>query len=480
MESPKSKDKLEHKIMLVHELLRRQRLTEQILHNGDSPRKELMESILHRQNLAELEQKLRRMHTADLAHIIEILSPEDRLVVWSRVSEQCGGEILLEVSEAVRRNLVSDMSEQQLQSALRQMDGDDLAFIADDIPDELLQERLASLSSDEQDWIRASLSYREGTVGDLMSNEMVIVHESDTLAQAELHLRSLRELPVHNDKLFVIDRRGLFKGVLPLQSILLNEPEQRVADVMVTNVVHFSTEDNGSDASMAFERYDLVSAPVLNGRGKLLGRLTVDVVMDYLREVSGEDVLNMAGVEKDEDLFSPLLDSVKNRGVWLVINLLTAFIASRVIGVFENTIVQLVALAALAALMPIIASVGGNTGNQTSALVIRAISKGQITEQNAVHLFRKEIGVSAINGLMLGAAVGLFALVFYQDVALTLVISMSMLLTLIVAAVLGMAVPVMINRFGRDPALGSSVILTATTDSIGFFIFLGLAALFLV
>jgi magnesium transporter len=477
MESLKSKDRLDHKITLVHELLRKHRLTEQIVHNGDSPRKELLESILHRQNLVELEQKLKRMHTADLAHIIELLPPEDRLIVWSRVCDQCGGEILLEVSEAVRKNLVNDMSEDQIQSALRQMDGDDLAFIADDVPDAFLQMRLASLSSEEQDWILASLNYSEGTVGDLMSNEMVIVHETDTLGQAELHLRSLRELPIHNDKLFVIDLRGLFKGVLPLQSILLNEPDVRVADVMVTKVVRFAPYDDASDASMAFERYDLISAPVVNARGKLLGRLTVDVVMDYLRERSGDDVLNMAGVEKDEDLFSPLMDSVKNRGVWLVINLFTAFIASRVIGVFEDTIVQLVALAAL---MPIIASVGGNTGNQTSALIIRAMSKGQITDENTKHLFRKEVGVSAINGLMLGTAVGLFALVFYQDVALALVISVAMLLTLIVAAVLGMVVPVLINKSGRDPALGSSVILTATTDSIGFFIFLGLAALFLV
>jgi magnesium transporter len=477
MELLNTKDKLEHNITLVHELLRRHRLTEQLVHKGDSPRKELLESLLHRQNLAELEQKLKRMHTADLAHVIEILPPEDRLIVWSRVSEQCGGEILLEVSEAVRRNLVSDMSEQQLQSALRQMDSDDLAFIADDIPEALLQARLASLSSNEQDWIRESLNYREGTVGDLMSHEMVIVRDSDTLAQAELHLRSLRELPLHNDKLFVVDRRGLFKGALPLQSILLNEPEQRVADVMVTKVVSFAPEDDASDASMAFERYDLVSAPVLNARGKLIGRLTVDVVMDFLREVSGDDVLNMAGVVKDEDLFSSLVDSVKNRGVWLVVNLFTAFIASRVIGVFEDTIVRLVALAAL---MPIIASVGGNTGNQTSALVIRAISKGQITGENTLHLLRKEVSVSAINGLMLGTAVGLFALVFYRDVALALVIAVAMQLTLVVAAVVGMIVPVLINKAGRDPALGSSVILTATTDSVGFFIFLGLAALFLV
>ncbi|MCG6938474.1 MAG: magnesium transporter [Gammaproteobacteria bacterium] len=477
MENPGNKNKLQHKVTQVHDLLRKHRLTEQLAHKDDSPRKALLENIVHRQNLAELDQHLALMHAADLAQIIEMLPPDDRQLVWSRVIERCGGEVLLEVSDAVRLSLINNMSQQQLQLALEQMDGDDLAYIADDIPEQLLSERLESLSHEDRNWIRESQNYVEGSVGDLMSNEMVIVRAADTLEQAEQKLRGLHELPIHNDKLFVVDKRGVFKGVLPLESILLNDPGEFVADVMQPDVSRFTPDDDASESAMAFERYDLVSAPVVNARGKLVGRLTVDVVMDYLRRTTNEDVLNMAGLEKDEDLFSPLMDSVKNRGVWLVINLFTAFIASRVIGIFEDTIVQLVALAAL---MPIIASVGGNTGNQTSALIIRAMSRGQITDENTAHLFRKEVGVSTINGLALGTAVGFFALVFYGDIALALVIAVAMLLTLVVAAVLGMTVPVLIDRYGRDPALGTSVILTATTDSIGFFIFLGLAALFLV
>jgi magnesium transporter len=477
MDTLETEDKLENNVAWVHELLRKYRLTEQLPKMSGLSGQELIETIDHRQNLAWLEHKLARMHVADLAHVIAVLPPADRLLVLSSMLGRCGGDLLLEVPDAVRRNLVNNMSEQQLRLALEQMDGADLAFIANDIPEKLLNERLASLSHEDHDWIRKSLSYDEGAVGSLMSSNMVIISTTDTLEQVEQHLRGLREIPIHNDNLFIVDQRGLFRGVLPLQSILLNDPETPVDKVLQQAVVRFTPGDKASDAAKAFERYDLVSAPVIDVRGKLIGRLTVDIVMDYLSRTTAESVLSMAGIRKDEDLFSPLLDSVKNRAVWLVVNLLTAFIASRVIGIFESTIVQLVALAAL---MPIIASVGGNTGNQTSALIIRAMSKEQITDKNAMHLLRKEVAVSAINGSLLGLAVGFFTLIFYRNLSLALVIAIAMLLTLIVAAILGMAVPVLIHKYGRDPALGSSVILTATTDSVGFFIFLGLAALFLV
>ena len=246
---------------------------------------------------------------------------------------------------------------------------------------------------------------------------------------------------------------------------------------MAKEVVKFTPDDNASDASKAFERYDLISAPVINNRGKLIGRLTVDIVMDYIRDESVEDVLNMAGVKGEEDLFSPLFDSAKNRGPWLMVNLFTAFIASRVIGLFEDTIVQLVALAAL---MPIVASIAGNTGNQTTALIIRALSQGQITSENTWLLIKKEISVSMINGLVFGSIVGVFALVLYQDISLSIVIASAMLTTLMIAAIVGLAVPIFLEKAGRDPALGSSVILTAATDSMGFFIFLGLATIFLI
>lgn len=477
MEAPKSQDKLNENIALVRDLLDKQKLVESIVHERETPKKDLVESLVHRQHLVELQTKIERMHTGDIAHILEVLPLDDRLVVWQQIRAHRGGDVLLEISDSVRESLIESMSREELLEVLGQMDGDDLAYIADDIPEDLLQVRLQSLTAEDQDWLRDARQYEEDTVGFLMSNEMVVVRDSYTLDEAARQLRGLDELPIHNDKLFVVDRRGILKGVLSLQNILLNEPELNVAKIMATDVVKFRPDDDASEASKAFERYDLVSAPVVNERGKLIGRVTVDVVMDYIRDESTEDVLNMAGLSGEEDLFAPIMDSVKNRGFWLVINLIAAFIVSRVIGLFEGTIAQLVSLAIL---MPIVAAVGGNIGNQTAALIIRALTLGQINSQNTFHLVRKEVGVSILNGIMLGIVVALFAYLLYQNTALAVVIGVAMLITMIVAAIIGLSVPIILEKTGHDPALGSSIITTATTDSMGFLIFLGLATMFLI
>lgn len=477
MVTPNTKDQLNQHLILVHDLLNKQKLIENMVHQHESRKHELVESLVQRQHLAELDSKLRRLHTGDLAYILEVLPMEDRLRIWDLIKERRGGEIFLEVSEAVRKSLIDTLDTAQLLQLLNQLDGDDLACIADEIDSDVLHKRLQSLSADDQNWFRNAIEFDEDSVGSLMTNDMVVIRDSDTLEQAAKHLRELHELPEHNDKLFVIDRRGILQGVLTLQSILLNDPQKQVSEIMATEVVKFTPDDNASEASKAFERYDLISAPVINQRGKLLGRLTVDRVMDYIRDESAEDVLNMAGIRAEEDMFSSILDSARNRGTWLVINLFTAFIASHVIGLFESTISQLVILATL---MPIVASVGGNTGNQTTALIVRALSQGQINTGNRFYMLRKEIGVSSINGLLLGGIAGFFTLLFYHNMALALVIASAMLVTLIIAAIVGLAIPLLLERYGRDPALGSSVLLTATTDSIGFFVFLGLATLFLI
>jgi len=472
----KTQDKMTESINLVQELLEKQKLVEGVVHHTDTPRHDLVEALVHRQHLAELHTKLNKLHTADLAHVIEILPTEDRMRVWQQVQRQHGGEILLEVSDSVLKHLVDSLSPEELDNTLKQLDGDDLAYIADLLPKEALQSRLETLSSNERQWLHESLHYDEDTVGYLMGSEMVTVRDDESLEQVARTLRSRTSLPGHTDKLFVINRRGLLVGILSLQNILLHEPDKHVHEVMASEIVEFLPEDDAGAAAKAFERYDLISAPVVNGRGKLIGRLTVDVVMDYLREQATDDVLGMAGVSAEEDLYSSSWESAKNRAQWMIINLFTAFIASRVIGLFSDTIAQLVALAAL---MPIVASIGGNTGNQTVALIIRALSLGQITSKNARHLVRREIGVSLIIGIGMGAMAGLFAFVLYHDPRLSAVIGIAMLLTIMLAAVVGLAVPILLEKAKRDPALGSSIILTATTDSMGFFIFLGLATLFL-
>jgi magnesium transporter len=284
-------------------------------------------------------------------------------------------------------------------------------------------------------------------------------------------------MPDHTDQVFVVDGTGQLEGLLPLNRLLVTDPETAVTAVMRTDFLKLHPHEKAEDAAGAFERYDLVSAPVVDDRGRLIGRVTVNAVVDYIREETASDILSAGGLREDEDLFASVWKSVRNRWTWLAVNLVTAFIASRVIGLFEDSIAQLVALAAL---MPIVAGISGNSGNQTITMIVRALALGQITAANARKLFAKEMGVSALNGLIWGGVVGLFAFLIYHNWQLGLVMTGAMALSLLLASVMGVAIPLAMHKLGRDPALGASVMITAITDSGGFFIFLGLATLFLV
>ncbi len=275
----------------------------------------------------------------------------------------------------------------------------------------------------------------------------------------------------------MVDRNDVLKGVLPLKRLLVHDPEASVAAVMAGDPVIFHPGDDAGDAAQAFERYDLITAPVVDEHHKLVGRLTVDAVLDFIREESDSDLLSMAGLKEEEDLFATVWKSVQNRWTWLAVNLVTAFIASRVIGLFEDSIEKIVALAAL---MPIVAGIGGNSGNQTTTMIVRALALGQVHLGNMRKLFLKEIGVSLLNGLVWGSMLGLIAWMLYHNVKLGLVMTGAMTLNLLLAAIMGVMIPLVMHKFGRDPAVGSSVMITAVTDSGGFFIFLGLATLFLV
>jgi magnesium transporter len=309
-----------------------------------------------------------------------------------------------------------------------------------------------------------------------MDFDHVVVREDVTLEAVTRYLRRLDELPDHTDQLFVVDRANRLRGSLPLARLIVSDLEREVRSVMIAETTKFSAEDSAEDASNAFERYDLVSAPVVDRADTLIGRLTADAVIDYIREKSAETRLAEAGLRQEEDVFAPVLDSFKNRWAWLAINLVTAFIASRVIGLFEGSIERLVALAAL---MPIIAGMGGNSGNQTITMIVRAMALGQIQGGYWGQLLKKEMGVAVLNGVVWGGLLGVVAYVFYGNVALGGVMALAMILNLMLAAAMGVAIPWIRSAFGRDPAVGSSVLITACTDSGGFFIFLGLATLFL-
>lgn len=471
-----SKESLSESLQQVISLLDKHRLVENLLHNQQMPNHELVESLLHKQNLQELQKKLDVLHPADVAYILEALPLEQRLDVWELVKAERDGEILLEVSDAVRQTLIADMDSDELLAAAEQLDTDELADLAPDLPKDVFQDLLDSLDAQNRARLQSALSYSDDSVGSIMDFDIVTIREDITLEVALRYMRRLGSLPDHTDKLFVVDRHDILRGVLPLKRLVVSDLDANVSDVMSEDAVVFHPEDIADDAAKAFERYDLVTAPVVDDNNKLVGRVTVDAVMDLIREEAESDMLSMAGLREEEDFFASVWKSVQNRWAWLAINLVTALVASRVIGLFENSIEKIVALAAL---MPIVAGIGGNSGNQTTTMIVRGLALGQVASHNMKSLITKELGVSLLNGLLWGGVLGAIAYALYGSYQLGLVMMAAMTLNLLLAALMGVMIPLVMNKVGRDPAVGSSVLITAMTDSGGFFIFLGLATIFL-
>jgi len=464
----------------VESLLHKHALLETITHRQELPRNdrhELLDTLVHKQHVAELHALLDGMHPADVAYILEALPIEQRLYVWDMVKSEHDGEILIEVSDAVRDSLIEVMSRIELRDATAQLDTDEIADLAPDLPQHVIRDVFKSLPIGEREQLRAAMSYSEDSVGALMDFNMVHVREDVTLEVVSRYLRRLDELPDHTDQVFVVDRGDKFVGVLPINLIVVNEPDVIVGSLMLTDIIKLHPDDKADHAAQSFERYDLVSAPVVDEEGKLFGRVTVNVVLDFIREESETELLNQAGLREEEDIFASVWKSAKNRWMWLALNLCTAFFASRVIGHFEGTIEKIVALATL---MPIVAGIAGNSANQTTAIIIRSLATGQITQDNARRMLLKELAIGGFNGIVWGGVAGLFAFYLYNSVPLGIVMTSAMLLNLMVGATVGLAIPFYMQKLGRDPAIGSSVLITAITDSGGFFIFLGLATIFLI
>jgi magnesium transporter len=398
------------------------------------------------------------------------------LLVWDLVKSERDGEILIEVSDSVRESLIASMNRAELSAAAGQLDTDEIADLAPDLPQNVMRDVFNSLSIEEREQLRSAMSYSEDSVGALMDFNMIHIREDVSLEVVSRYLRRFDELPDQTDQIFVIDREDKLIGVLPINRIVVNEPEVMVSLLMLTDMIQLHPDEKADQAAQAFERYDLVSAPVVDEDGKLVGRVTVNVVLDHVRTESESDLLAQAGLLEEEDIFASVWKSAKNRWVWLALNLCTAFFASRVIGNFEGTIEKFVALATL---MPIVAGIAGNSANQTTTIIIRSLALGQITQANAGRLLLKELAISGLNGLVWGGVAGLFAYYLYHNIALGLVMTSAMLLNLMAGALVGLLIPMLMHKLGRDPAIGSSVLLTAITDSGGFFIFLGLATIFL-
>ncbi|MDQ6621400.1 MAG: magnesium transporter [Pseudomonadota bacterium] len=465
----------------VTALLRRHRLIEGLVDEqredaSSSEAADLAESEIYRSNKAELQRRLDRLHPADIAYILEALPLDERLYIWDLVRASRDGEILLEVSDAVRESLISSMDTEELVAATESLDTDEIAELAPDLPQEVMDDVFQGLSIEEREQLRAAMSFEDDMVGALMDFDDVTVRPDVTLEVVLRYLRRFDELPSHTDQLFVVDRGEQLLGVLPVNRLLVADPETTVGDLMQPAPVTLLQHAKAEEAASSFERYDLVSAPVVDTNGRLVGRVTVDEILDFVRERGQEELLAAAGLRAEEDVFASVWDSFRNRWAWLAVNLVTAFVASRVIGLFEGSIEKLVALAAL---MPIVAGIGGNSGNQTITMIVRAAALGQVSLQNAKQLIRKEITVSLVNGIVWGGVMGIVAMLLYKQVSLGLVMVLAMTLNLMLAALMGVLIPMTMLKIGRDPALGSSVLITAVTDSGGFFIFLGLATFFL-
>ena len=478
-ERSEPRERVQDALVEITALLRRHRLVEGLIQDqqGGAPGAAPAPSAVATRIRTELEDKLAGLHPADIAWILETLPLDERLYIWNLVKADRDGEILVEASDAVRESLISSMDTEELVAAAEALPTDEIAALAPDLPQEVMDDVFRGLSVEDREELRAAMSFDEDMVGALMDFDDVQVRSDVTLEVVLRYLRRFDELPSQTDQLFVVDRHETLLGVLPLNRIIVSEPETQVADVMQPPPVKLLQHEKAEMAASAFERYDLVSAPVVDTNGKLVGRVTVDEVLDFVRRRGEEEMLAHGGLREEEDVFASVWKSFRNRWAWLAINLVTAFIASRVIGAFEGSIQRLVALAAL---MPIVAGIGGNSGNQTITMIVRAAALGQVTQEKSRQLIRKELTVALINGLIWGGVMGVVATILYDRVSLGLVMVLAMTLNLLLAALMGVLIPLTMLKLGRDPAVGSSVMITAVTDSGGFFIFLGLATLLLV
>ena len=461
----------------VIDLLSRQAIERDLVLRSEKRNSDLISHMLERQQRAQLEQRLFHLHPADIAFVLESIAPEARAFAWSLVRAERRGAVLLEISETARAELVASMQPGELAKLAASLGGKEIAELLSSLPDDVRNEVFALLDQDEQREVRSVLSFPAGSVGAAMDLELITVSRDSTLADVQARLRGMRQLPQHTSELFVVDAGQRLCGVLELTRLLLDDPKTLVAGTMQPPAAHFHTDDRMRDAAQAFEKYSLQSAPVVNLHEQLVGRITVDAVVEDIHARAQSENLRQVGLSpEDEDLLAPLMQAARRRWPWLAINLGSAFLASRVIGHFEPLIAK---LAALAALMPIVASIGGNAGNQSVALVLQGMAGRSADRGRMLRILWRETRVGVVSGAMLGPVLAAVTWILYRDARLSLVTGLALICNLVFAAAIGVGAPLLLARLGRDPLLGSSIILTASTDSFGFFVFLGLAALWL-
>lgn len=418
------------------------------------------------------------LSTGEIAHLLESVPPAERTLLWNLVDQEYDGEILVQVTDDVRDDLIRQMDRSELLSATEGLDLDDLADLIENLPYTITPEVLSSLDSQHRKRLEAVLSYPEDTAGHLMNIDTVTIRPEVTLDVVLRYLRQLgSKVPSDTDSLIVVNRQDKYLGTLRLSALVSNDSSESVAEIMSLEPQPILATMPQTEVARQFEQLDLISAPVVNEEGLLLGRITIDDIVDVIREEGEHQFMGQAGLSEDEDMFAPVMQSSRRRALWLGINLLTALLASWVIGQFEATIDKVVALAVL---MPIVASMGGIAGSQTLALTIRGLALGQLSGSNRRWLILKELAVGSINSLIWAIVVAVVAGMWFDSLTLSILIGVAMTVNLIIASIMGTVLPMLLHHIGIDPALAGSVVLTTVTDIVGFFAFLGLATLFLV
>ena len=419
-----------------------------------------------------LNHTLKPAHTA---HLLESSPPREREILWNLVDPELEGEVLQHLSYEIQAEFVNQMNTEELLQATENLDTDHFADILQQLPTKVMQEVLNSLGQQDRERLEQALSYPEDTAGGLMNTDVVSIRPDLTIDAVLRYLRRHDSIPEMTDNLFVVTRKDNYIGLLPLTSLLVSDPNTLISEVMDTEREAIPADLDETDVANLFERNDWVSAPVVNHEGRLVGRITIDDVVDVIREEVDHSLMLMAGLDEDEDTFAPVLKTARRRAVWLGINLLTALLASMVIGLFQDTIEQVVALAIL---MPIVASMGGIAGSQALTLVIRGQALGHVEQSNIGYLLNREIIVGVLNGLLWATVVASIASWWFSDFTIGLIIAIAMVINLVVAAIFGTSLPVILKAMNIDPALAGGVILTTITDVVGFCAFLGLATLF--
>ena len=426
--------------------------------------------------LNQVRHTLNNLSPPDVAHQLETAPPKFRRILWELVDPEISGEVIHELSDEIKLEFLDEMDSVEVASLTEGLDVDDIVDILQQLPDRVIPEVLQAMSAQDRQRVESVLTYDEDTAGGLMDTEVITVRPDITVDVVLRYLRRFEEIPEITDNLFVVNRDDTFVGNLPLSMLLTSSPTTRVREVMNTEVRGIHVQLTDSEVAQLFQRHDLVSAPVVDDDNRLLGRITIDDVVDVIVEDADHSLLAMAGLSDTEDTFSSIGKTVPRRAVWLGVNLLTAIFASTAISLFEDTLDKVVALAIL---MPIVASMGGVAGSQTLTVVIRGMALGQIERSNINWLLSKEFAVGALNGLLYALIVGCVVSLWFQDATMALIIGLAMAINLMAAALSGTLLPVLLKLLKIDPALAGTVILTTITDVVGFISFLGLATLFL-